>query len=310
MEDKKTSPYPELSLHAQEIITSAIQKKLKKGNRITELSMTEALHVSRTPVRKALRELSANGFLELVPNKGYFLKQNPEEIRFNIIDDPKDFLWLYNAIGKDRICRQLPEMVQENLLLRRYKTTRGLLKKVLAQIAEEGWIEKSLGYGWHFLPMIDSIEAYRDSYELRAIIEPEGILSTHFEGTSIEFEQMLEAQIFLEEEGFKTLSEKQLVKKNAEFHELIAAGSGNRFLHQTIQRLNKLRLVLEMFQSVNRMRVKKQAREHIKIIKLILNRDHKAASVMMKKHLISACELKLKDPTIENIFNLSSCKQH
>jgi DNA-binding GntR family transcriptional regulator len=282
--EMKKQPLALTSL-AQKIITSAIKNKLRKGSRLTELSLTEAFGLSRTPVRKALRELAGIGFLKMIPNKGYYLIKNPEKIRFDNIEDSNNTIWLYEAIARDRNLKQLPELVQENQLLKRYGITRGPLKRVLTQIAEEGWIVKSLGYGWRFLPMIDTLDAYRDSYELRGIIAPEAILSPRFNCNSNAIQQCLEEQVYLFQEGYRTLSNKELVKTNAEFHETIAAESGNRFFHQTIQRLNKLRLVLEMFLNVDRERVKEQTGEHIAIIKLIIKNDQKAAARKMKEIL-------------------------
>jgi DNA-binding GntR family transcriptional regulator len=40
------------------------------GDRLAEVELAQALGVSRTPVREALRRLSAEGLVELTPNKG------------------------------------------------------------------------------------------------------------------------------------------------------------------------------------------------------------------------------------------------
>lgn len=42
----------------------------KKGEALTELSLSEKLGVSRTPVRGALSRLSDDGLVELIPNRG------------------------------------------------------------------------------------------------------------------------------------------------------------------------------------------------------------------------------------------------
>jgi len=51
-----------------------LNKKLKPGDRIVESELAQALNVSRTPVREALRVLEAEGLLKRVPRKGLFVK--------------------------------------------------------------------------------------------------------------------------------------------------------------------------------------------------------------------------------------------
>ncbi len=44
------------------------------GNHLSEVDLSEQLGVSRAPVREALLQLEAEGMVELVPNKGAFVK--------------------------------------------------------------------------------------------------------------------------------------------------------------------------------------------------------------------------------------------
>jgi DNA-binding GntR family transcriptional regulator len=48
---------------------------LKKGDRILEEAMCQAIGVSRTPLREALRILNAEGLIELTPNRGATVAQ-------------------------------------------------------------------------------------------------------------------------------------------------------------------------------------------------------------------------------------------
>lgn len=57
----------EVAKRIREMIRKGI---LKKGDRIVEKPLCEAMGVSRTPLREALRLLSSEGLVELVPNKG------------------------------------------------------------------------------------------------------------------------------------------------------------------------------------------------------------------------------------------------
>ena len=48
---------------------------LKKGDKILEAPMCQAMGVSRTPLREALRILSSEGLVQLIPNKGATVAQ-------------------------------------------------------------------------------------------------------------------------------------------------------------------------------------------------------------------------------------------
>lgn len=45
------------------------------GAKLDEASLSKKFNVSRTPIREALRQLSASGLIELIPNRGAFLVQ-------------------------------------------------------------------------------------------------------------------------------------------------------------------------------------------------------------------------------------------
>jgi DNA-binding GntR family transcriptional regulator len=55
------------------------QGHLLKGQKVKESDLCEKLGVSRTPVREALRTLSSEGLINLIPQKGAFVSEPPIE---------------------------------------------------------------------------------------------------------------------------------------------------------------------------------------------------------------------------------------
>ncbi len=71
---------------AQEVakrIREMIRKgTLKKGDKIVEKPLCQTMGISRTPLREALRLLSSEGLVELIPNKGaHVAEPSMEDIR-------------------------------------------------------------------------------------------------------------------------------------------------------------------------------------------------------------------------------------
>lgn len=57
----------------QKIRIDILAERLMPGTKITEQSLGEKYGVSRTPVREALRHLSSEGLVEMIPNRGAFV---------------------------------------------------------------------------------------------------------------------------------------------------------------------------------------------------------------------------------------------
>lgn len=75
--NNKRKAKPMKLLSVKEAIYKSIKEKLLKveiepGSRIREDLLAEELSVSRTPVREAINQLAAEGFVEIIPRKGTF----------------------------------------------------------------------------------------------------------------------------------------------------------------------------------------------------------------------------------------------
>ena len=126
------------------------------------------------------------------------------------------------------------------------------------------------------------------------ILEPAGILSASFRLNEVDADRLRTQQEFVHAEGYKTLSATELYEVNAQFHETIAGMSGNRFLAQTITRLNQLRRLIEYRQTVERDRVFRQTGEHLAILKLLIAGKNERAAEMLRRHLGGAEKEKAK----------------
>lgn len=69
-----------LTDHVYNYIVEQINNgELIAGSKVNESAISESLKVSRTPVREALIQLSADGLLENVPRKGFIIKKLTKE---------------------------------------------------------------------------------------------------------------------------------------------------------------------------------------------------------------------------------------
>src|SRR5690554_4948607 len=71
-------------IDAADVVQEQVRKEiidgsLSPGERLTETNLAERFDVSRTPVREALVRLQADGFVELVRNRGAFVSKWTED---------------------------------------------------------------------------------------------------------------------------------------------------------------------------------------------------------------------------------------
>lgn len=75
MADKDNTQFDSLTDNIAGVIRARILKgEYKIGEKIKETHVAEELSVSRTPIRKAFKQLEEEGLIEYVPNKGCFAK--------------------------------------------------------------------------------------------------------------------------------------------------------------------------------------------------------------------------------------------
>lgn len=268
---------------------------MQAGQHLTEASLQDIFGTSRQPIRSALGNLAAQGVLERVPNKGFFVKDPGLATDAPAVPDETSEEAIYLRIADDRLTRRLPDRVSENDLMRRYNLSRLALRRILTRISGEGWIERNEGRGWTFAALIDSVEAYRECYELRQVIEVYGLRGPGFRLDRAALAELRRRQEYVAGGGWRKLSQMELFETNSEFHEGLAALSGNRFLVTTIQKLNQLRRLVEYRQTLNTQQVLGQNAEHLAILDALDASETDHAADLMLAHLGKAKLRKARD---------------
>jgi len=279
---------------AREILALARREDLAVDDRLAESVLAEKIGTSRTPVNVALHHLVSLGVVYYDANRGFFMAKPARDVTdvaaqfFNEPDDP-----LYLKIAEDRLAHRLPDDVTEADLMRQYEVSRSELRRILSRMQEEGWLERQVGHGWQFMPMIDSVEAYEESYLFRAAIEPTGVMSPTFSVNRVELEELRRRQRFIAEGGYLTMNPVELFEANSEFHETIAKWSGNRFIAQSVRRMDRLRRLVEYRQAKARKPRKEQALEHLAILDAIAQHDLLRAAALLRDHIEGARRAKV-----------------
>lgn len=80
--------YQSLKDHVYDYIANLIAsgRDVPDSGKITEQQVCDALGVSRTPVREALIQLAADGYLNYLPRRGFFVSRLTEERAVEIIE--------------------------------------------------------------------------------------------------------------------------------------------------------------------------------------------------------------------------------
>jgi DNA-binding GntR family transcriptional regulator len=275
---------------SNEILDYVKRRAIPKGSRLTEKSLCEELNVSRTPVRAALKILAHDGFIEYVRNKGYFTRQDGGAIDLRAAPETDEEL-LYLRLTRDRLEGELESEFTEADLLRRYDVPKRILTRVLQRLLREMLIEKRPGRGWSFAAMLDSKQAHDESYRFRLCIEPAALLEPTFVADARRIARSQAEHERIIEGPAEALSSVALFEMNADFHQMLADFSGNRFFRQAMRRQNSMRRIISYQWVYGAERVIETCQEHLAILAAVADGDRTWAAGLLRRHLAGAAEL-------------------
>jgi DNA-binding GntR family transcriptional regulator len=268
---------------AHRIINYIRDNNLGRGDHLTELGLAQKLQVSRTPIKGALEYLTS---LDVVatsgPRLGFRVRATAgviARLAAEAVQSDEDAM--YVRIAEDYVRHAIPEEFSEADLMRQYGVTR-----VLQRMTREGVIERKAGYGWRFAPLLrTSGRGDEQSYRFRLAIEPAALLEPGFaldHPWAKRCRSDHEAILAMRPERVSMI---KFFEINANFHETLAACSGNPFFHQATKSQNQLRRFLTYSRVYPLDRIAASCEAHLAILSAVESGDQELAAVQMRLHL-------------------------
>ncbi len=280
---------------ARDLASAIAAREFEVGKHLGAQELADRFGVSRSPIRHALHLLRAQGIVEQKANRGFFVGSAALNGSAGEAGGahPFDEQSPYQRIAADWLVDRLPAEVTEQMLRSRYDLTRAQLADILLRAAREGWAERKAGYGWRFLPVAKTPEAFAQIYRFRTLIEPAAMLEPTFTIDRAVLDEHRSIQQRMLDTDIAQLNGEKLLDIGALFHEALIRFSGNPFFHQSLVRVNRMRRLLEYRSRVDRHRLHTQCSQHLEIISLLQRGDVAEASYLMRRHLGGALAEKL-----------------
>jgi DNA-binding GntR family transcriptional regulator len=273
---------------AHGILSYVRDNNLGKGDLLSELALAQTLLVSRTPIRGALEYLTSLDVLVPSGSPLRFRVRASASVIAKLAAETviSDEEAIYVRIAEDYVRQALPEEFSEADIMRQYGIRHRLLMRVLQTMTREGVIERKAGYGWRFAPMLrTSGKGDEQSYRFRLAIEPIALLEPGFSldrSWAKRCRSDHEAILAMRPERVSMI---RFFDMNADFHETLAACSGNPFFHQATKSQNQLRRFLTYSRVYALERIKASCEAHLTILDALENGDQELAALQMRLHL-------------------------
>lgn len=271
---------------ARQILDTLRRERAEPGFHIREQWIADALGVSRSPVRTALKQLEKHKIVSLKPSRGYFLTAAPGSDLFEQVDLPMpEAERIYRQIASERFANLLGNQVSIADLVRRYGVGRSVIHKVLARMQEDGLVEKTPGHGWVFGPALNDEASYQESYRFRLLMEPAALREERFDLPPDAIAQLRQRHLAALSSGIEREPLNSLLDIDAAFHNALAEACGNRFLAQSIRQQTRLRRLSEYEKYTTPERLEASFAEHMAILDAVERGALAEAAERMSLHI-------------------------
>jgi DNA-binding GntR family transcriptional regulator len=279
---------------AHRILTRLRQENAAPGHHLVELELCAAFDVSRTPVRGALKLLERQGVVTGREGRGYVLTKLPPEAA-EAESEAGEETRLFQTLAEARAKGALPDQFTQQELVRRFGARLSVVLAVLRQLGELGLVERKPGNGWAFVP--DPARTLSESYAFRRALEPQMLLQPGFRLDRAWAEKARSEHQKLRNRPWRAGDGVRFHAVNADFHEQLARGSGNRAMLKAVERHNQLRDFLIGQWDYPMDQVHSAIDDHLEILAALEAGYADKAAALMLHHLTQSASQSQKDET-------------
>jgi len=251
-----------------------------------------AFDVSRTPVRGALKLLERQGAVKAREGRGFVLTKLPPETT-EAESEAGEEERLFQTLAEARAKGALPDQFTQQELVRRFGARLSSVLAVLRQLAELGLVERKPGNGWAFMP--DPARILSESYAFRRALEPQMLLQPGFRLDRVWAEKARSEHQKLRKKAWRAGDGVRFHAVNADFHEQLARGSGNRAMLKAVARHNQLRDFLIGQWDYPMDQVHSAIDDHLEILAALEAGYADKAAALMLHHLTQSASQSQKD---------------
>jgi DNA-binding GntR family transcriptional regulator len=277
---------------AHRILARLRQENAQPGHHLVELELCAAFDVSRTPVRGALKLLERQGAVKAREGRGFVLTKLPPETT-EAESEAGEEERLFQTLAEARAKGALPDQFTQQELVRRFGARLSSVLAVLRQLAELGLVERKPGNGWAFTP--DPARILSESYAFRRALEPQMLLQPGFRLDRAWAEKARSEHQKLRKKAWRAGDGVRFHAVNADFHEQLARGSGNRAMLKAVARHNQLRDFLIGQWDYPMDQVHSAIDDHLEILAALEAGYADKAAALMLHHLTQSASQSQKD---------------
>lgn len=299
------APASPIYARISEVLRSAIASgSIPKGAVLLEGPVADILHVTRTPVRQALRDLESEGLVQRFDGRGFLAgPKGVEPSRITLtaatlgLDSGatpvrKTLGWeaIYDEVERDVVHLSVFDQfrINELELARHFNVGRIVARDVLLRLESLGLVEKDERLRWVITPLDE--HRINHLYELRWLLEPAALRSAMTVARPADTEAMLQS---LQQaiEAYPKVSRAVLDQLETDLHITFLANCPNRALLESLQRTRCILTLSKHVLGATAPMPKSDPfmAEHLAILQAAYAGDGLKAEAALRQHLESSC---------------------